>query len=119
MVGRSEAGWTLNCARFFLSNGDELLLASFSPHSIEGIRTECIGGRNYDADRHKHLYFTRVPRLRRILRQFKLDLLDDALQTAIDNVELRKQAFKDNISRVAGIVTRSAICYDWPVCSSN
>lgn len=75
MVGHSNAGWTLNCARFFLSNGDELLLASFSPHSIEGIMTECIGGSNYNADRHKHLYFTRVPRLRRILRQFKPDIV--------------------------------------------
>lgn len=75
MVAHSVAGWTPYFARFFASRGDELLVASFSHHELEVIRIEYLGAKEYDSTKNKHLYFTRVPRLRRIIRSFEPDIV--------------------------------------------
>jgi glycosyltransferase involved in cell wall biosynthesis len=75
IVSHSVAQWTVNFARFFACRGDELLVASFSPTEIEGIKMESIGAKKYDCRKGKHRYFTRVPRLRRVIRRFNPDIV--------------------------------------------
>lgn len=75
IVCHSNAQWTINFARFFASRGDDVLVASFSPSKIEGIKMESIGAKEYDWRKGKHMYFTRVPRLRRIIRRFNPDIV--------------------------------------------
>lgn len=70
MVAHSRSSWTPDFARFFASRGDDILVASFSSDKIEGVKTECIGAKRYDWTKNKHLFFTRVPRLRRIISRF-------------------------------------------------
>ena len=75
MIADIRTSWVPNFARFFAGRGDDVLVVSFSPGEIEGIKTEYIGASNYDYTRNKHLFITRIPRLRKIIRRFKPDLL--------------------------------------------
>lgn len=75
MVAHSIATWTSQFAHFFKSRGDTVLVATFSPHLIEGIDTEFIGIEPFNPSENKHMFFTRVPRLRRIIKTFKPDLV--------------------------------------------
>jgi len=64
-----------NFSHFFISHGDKLLIATFSPETIEGVDTEFIGVKRYDRLHNKRIFFTRVPRIRRIIRRFKPDIV--------------------------------------------
>jgi L-malate glycosyltransferase len=75
LVAHSDAPWTPHYTRYCLSRGDTILLVSFAPRGIEGVEMEYVGPKEYDPTRHKHLFLTRVPRVRRILRRFRPDLV--------------------------------------------
>ena len=75
IVSHSGVQWMVNFARFLACRGDELLVASFSPAEIEGIKMESIGAKEYDWRKDKHQYFTHVPRLRRVIRRFNPDIV--------------------------------------------
>lgn len=75
MVAHSLSMWTSQFAHFFKSRGDEVVVASFSPTEIDGIRTEFFGIEPFDPLKNKHMFFTRVPRLRRFVKTFKPDII--------------------------------------------
>lgn len=78
MVAHSDAPWTPHFCRFFLARGDALKLVSFAPFpldGIDGVDMEFVGAEPFDMRRNKHTFFTRVPRIRRIARLFKPDMV--------------------------------------------
>jgi glycosyltransferase involved in cell wall biosynthesis len=75
LIAHSIATWTPYFARYFMQRGDEVLVASFSPEKLDGIPMEFIGVEPYDPERDKRIFFTRVPRLRQVIRQFQPDLV--------------------------------------------
>ncbi len=75
IVSHSVNPWTPHYARYFAARGDKTLVVSFSPEPIEGVDMEFIGVEPWDKHANKHLYVTRVPRLRRIIRCFRPDLV--------------------------------------------
>lgn len=75
MVSHSIATWTTDFARFFVKRKHDVLVASFSPETIDGIDTIHIGPDPFDPTRDKHMYFTRAFQLRRIIRTFTPDIV--------------------------------------------
>lgn len=52
-----------------------MLVVSFAPHGIEGIEIDFVGVEPFDKYKNKHLFFTRIPRIRGIIRRFQPDLV--------------------------------------------
>jgi L-malate glycosyltransferase len=75
MVSHANLIWTPYFARFFLERGYSLKVLSFSPYVIEGVDVEFIGVLPYDANKNKHAFFSKVPRIRRIIRAFRPDVV--------------------------------------------
>jgi glycosyltransferase involved in cell wall biosynthesis len=75
MIAHSISTWTPQFANYFKSRGDDVVVATFSPNKIEGINTEFIGIEPFDPFKNKYIFFTRVPRLRKIIRIFKPDIV--------------------------------------------
>jgi L-malate glycosyltransferase len=75
LVAHSDAPWTPHYSRYFAARGDVVRVVTFAPAPIEGIDTVYVGARQFDKDRNKYLFFTRVPRIRRIIRDFRPDLV--------------------------------------------
>lgn len=61
-------------SRYFTARGDDVLVISFSPDSIDGIAMEFVGIQPY-SNRTKRVFITRVPQVRRIIRRFQPDML--------------------------------------------
>lgn len=75
MLSHTVNPWTPHYARYFTARGDQTLVVSFSPEPIEGVEMEFIGIDPWDKHANKHVYVTRVPRLRRIIKRFRPDLV--------------------------------------------
>lgn len=75
LIAHSIATWTPYFARYFMQRGDEVLVASFSPEKLDGVPMEFIGVEPYDPFRDKKIIFTRVPRLRKVIHQFRPDIV--------------------------------------------
>jgi len=75
MLSHSVNPWTPHYARYFTARGDKTLVVSFSPEPIEGVDMEFIGIDPWNKHANKHVYLTRVPRLRRIIKRFRPDLV--------------------------------------------
>jgi glycosyltransferase involved in cell wall biosynthesis len=69
LVAHSNAPWTAHYAKHFLARGHEVLLASYYPEAIAGVRTVLLNGPG-QASLPKHRYLTTLPTLRRTLRDF-------------------------------------------------
>ena len=75
MIAHTDAPWTPHYSRYFKARGDKVLVVSFAPNRIEGIDTEFVGIEPFDFRKNKRLFITRVPRVRRIIREFGPDLV--------------------------------------------
>jgi len=78
MIAHSDAPWTPHFARFFTDRGDTLLLVSFCPSKldgIDGVDMEFVGIEPFDKYKNKHVFFTSIPRIRRIVKNFQPDLV--------------------------------------------
>jgi L-malate glycosyltransferase len=75
MIAHTISTWTPQFANFFKSRGDDVVVVTFSPDKIEGIDTEFIGIEPFGRFKNKRMFFTRVPRLRRIIKNFKPDIV--------------------------------------------
>lgn len=75
IVSQTNVPWTPPYSRFFVERGDAVLVVSASPEPIDGVQTEFIGVEPFDKFKHKHIFLTRVPSLRRIIRRFQPDLV--------------------------------------------
>jgi glycosyltransferase involved in cell wall biosynthesis len=67
--------WTKHYARFFRDRGDDPLVVSFTAGGIDDIAVEFIGVDPWDKYANKYIYFTRVPRLRKIIKRFAPELI--------------------------------------------
>jgi glycosyltransferase involved in cell wall biosynthesis len=74
-IAHSNAPWTPYYCRHFLSRGDNVHLISFSPDQIAGVPMSFVGIEPFDQFKGKHLFLTRVPQIRRILREFDPDVV--------------------------------------------
>ena len=75
MIAHSNAPWTPHYARFGQTHGHEVLLISIHLDPVRGVRTIFVGREPYRDDRHKHLFLTKVPTIRKILRAFSPDVV--------------------------------------------
>ncbi len=75
LIAHSDAPWTPYYGRYFLSRGDAVLVVSFGPYEIDGVDIKHVGVKAFDKYKNKWVYVTRVPRVRRIIRKFRPDLV--------------------------------------------
>ncbi len=75
MVAHSISNWTPAFARSFMAAGHAVKVVSFSPQPVPGTEFEFVGVEPFDKYRNKHLFITRVPRVRRIIRQWRPDIV--------------------------------------------
>lgn len=78
MIAHSTAHWTPHFSRFFLSRGHDVLVISFAPHEVHGVKEVkmlFVGVEPFDFYKNKHLFITRVPRIRRAIREFRPDIV--------------------------------------------
>lgn len=78
MIAHSRAPWTPHFARFFSRRGDAFKLVSFSPgplDGVDGIDLAFVGIEPFDMHKNKHMFITRVPRVRRIIREFRPEVV--------------------------------------------
>lgn len=75
MVAHSNSGWTRSFARSFMAAGHAVRVISFYPEPVPEVGFEFVGVVPFDKYRNKHLYLTRVPRVRQIIREWKPDVV--------------------------------------------
>ena len=73
MLSHTKNYWTSLYARPFIERGDAVLVLSFSPEPLHGVDVEYIGIDPWD--QNKHAYITRVPLIRKRIRQFRPDVV--------------------------------------------
>jgi glycosyltransferase involved in cell wall biosynthesis len=75
MIAHTNAPWTAPYARHFASAGHDLKIISFHPDRLPGLDCEFVGHEPFRIHRAKHLFITRVPRVRRMLQAFAPDVV--------------------------------------------
>jgi len=75
LLSHTYSPWTKHYARYFHARGDDLLVVSFSKGVIDDVPVEFIGVDPWNKYANKHIYLSRIPRLRRIIRRFRPDLI--------------------------------------------
>ena len=75
MLMHTNTPWAPLYARWFLARGDEVLVVSFHPDRLAGVPSVFLGTVPFDKYRNKHVYGTRLPRVRRLLREFAPDVV--------------------------------------------
>lgn len=75
MVSHSNSPWAEPYARHFQKAGHDLLMVSMHPDQLEGVKIVSVGRERFDLKRGKALFFTRVPRVRRILKEYAPDVV--------------------------------------------
>jgi glycosyltransferase involved in cell wall biosynthesis len=75
MLMHTNTPWAPIYARWFLARGDEVLVVSFHPDRLPGVPSVFLGTLPFDKYRNKHVYGTRLPRVRRLLREFAPDVV--------------------------------------------
>lgn len=75
LVAHSDAPWTGHYLRGLEARGHDLRLFSFCPDRVAGVEPVFLGSLPYNPARRKHLFVSRAPRLRRLLKQYRPDLV--------------------------------------------
>jgi glycosyltransferase involved in cell wall biosynthesis len=75
MLMHTNTPWAPLYARWFLARGDEVQVVSFHPDLLAGVPSVFLGTLPFDKYRNKHVYGTRLPRVRRLLREFAPDVV--------------------------------------------
>ena len=78
MVSHTTNPWTSHFARFFRDRQDDLLVASFTAAPLEGldgVDMEFIGVEPFERHKNEHVYITRIPLLRPVIRRFAPDVV--------------------------------------------
>jgi len=75
MVAHTISNWTPCFVRSFLAAGHAVKVVSFSPGPVAGAEFEFVGVEPFDKFANKHLFITRVPRVRGILRRWRPDIV--------------------------------------------
>lgn len=74
-ISHSNSPWAPYYARYFQERGHEVHLLSFHPKAIPGITTHYVGATPADGRLPKWIYLWRVPRVRRLLRKLRPDVV--------------------------------------------
>lgn len=74
-ISHSNSPWAPYYTRYFQERGHEVHLISFHPKPIPGIRMHYVGATPADGRLPKWIYLWRVPRLRRLLRALRPDVV--------------------------------------------
>jgi glycosyltransferase involved in cell wall biosynthesis len=75
MLMHTNTPWAPLYAGWFLARGDQVLVVSFHPDVLPGIPSVFLGVEPFDKYRNKHVYLTRLARVRRVLRRFRPDVV--------------------------------------------
>ncbi len=75
LIAHSNAPWTAHYVRAFHARGHEVLLISFHPDEVPGVRRVFVGMPGDPFLRVKRVYVTRVLRVRALLKTFSADLV--------------------------------------------
>ncbi len=75
LVAHTDAPWTRYFATSFVERGWAVKVVSMAPDRLEGIDVEFIGVEPFNKFANKHLFFSRVPRVRRMMREFDPDVV--------------------------------------------
>ncbi|MFO0972648.1 MAG: glycosyltransferase family 4 protein [Phycisphaerae bacterium] len=73
IIAHADAPWTAPYAQHFRAAGRDVRLISFHPDRIPGVESVFVGAEPFHPNRHKRLFLTRVPRVRRLLHEFRPD----------------------------------------------
>ncbi len=75
IISQTNAPWTAPYARAFTQRGDVVKVLSFAPDPLPGVDAVFVGTEPFDKYKNKHLYLTRVPTVRRVIREFRPDVV--------------------------------------------
>jgi len=75
MISHSILTWTADYASHLASHGDEVRVVSFSPDAVPGVPTDFVGSLPFNKYANKQQFVTRVPRIRRIIADFRPDVV--------------------------------------------
>jgi glycosyltransferase involved in cell wall biosynthesis len=74
-ISHSNSPWAPYYTRYFQERGHEVHLISFHPKTIPGITMHYVGAQPADGRLPKWIYLWRVPRVRRLLRKLRPDVV--------------------------------------------
>jgi glycosyltransferase involved in cell wall biosynthesis len=74
-ISHSNSPWAPYYTRYFQERGHEVHLISFHPKPIPGVRMHYVGATPADGRLPKWIYLWRVPRVRRLLRKLRPDVV--------------------------------------------
>jgi L-malate glycosyltransferase len=74
-ISHSNSPWAPYYTRYFQQRGHEVHLISFHPKPIPGIKMHYVGAVQADGRLPKWIYLWRVPRVRRLLRKLRPDVV--------------------------------------------
>ncbi len=75
MISHSVLTWTADYASHLVSSGDEVRVVSFSPDAVPSVPTDFVGSLPFRKYGNKQQFVTRVPRVRRIIADFRPDVV--------------------------------------------
>ena len=75
LLSHADAPWTEHYSRFLLGRGHEVHLVTFHPKPVEGVVYHYVGASIGDGSLPKWIYLWRVPRVWRLLRRIKPDVV--------------------------------------------
>jgi len=75
LIAHSNSPWAPFYAHYFRERGHDLLMISFHPKPIPGIDLHYVGTQSADGCLPKWIYLQRVPRVRRLLRHWRPDVV--------------------------------------------
>jgi len=75
MVAHTNMPWTAQHAQFFQARGDTVRVVTFHPDRIDGVDSVFVGVEPFDKHANKQMFLTRVPKVRRIVRDFAPDVV--------------------------------------------
>lgn len=74
-IAHSNSPWTPYYGRFLQSRGHEVHIISFHPEPINGLTVHYVGSSHADGRLPKWIYLWRVPRVRRLLKRIRPDVV--------------------------------------------
>jgi glycosyltransferase involved in cell wall biosynthesis len=74
-ISHSDSPWAPYYAHYMAGRGHEVDVVSFHPKEIPGVRVHYVGSHHRDGRLPKPLYVLRIPRVRRLLRALRPDVV--------------------------------------------
>ncbi len=75
LIAHSDSPWAPPYSRYLRDRGHPVIVISFHPKQIPGIQVEYVGVKRADGSLPKSIYLRRLPRVRRLLLQWRPDVV--------------------------------------------